>query len=439
MTDGSAGRVTGVEPARLTSKYVRHLAPGWLMVRPDAVHYGHLALELQMSLVLARMRRAGLVVYHAEPWVNEGLFEIESPDVPMIRPGPVGRTVCAAAWWPQELLNGRTVFWHHALEAWRGSLEDELAGYATNPRVPDPVRRAMKGLKKSLPQLPALDTRAYYRRRLLREEVPVRLRPAAHEQALRDARALGLAPDVPIVTVHAREAGFKLGHESHDKGRPAPGEDSAGFRDDSTRNIDITGYFEAIDALVAKGFTVVRLGDPSMRPVSRPGLIDLATSPHRTALLEVFCLLRSTFLIAGESGPLGAAYLTNTPTLNVNATDPISAYPIRANGLYLLKRVVDRRTGETVTPEAMLTPSFLAHVRDTIQYEYLDNTPADIVRGVGEMLDLLDRGVTPSEGQVRFKALAVEASATVRLQYVRKWGADDGFMGDGWIARASIE
>ncbi len=430
--------MTDARPARLTSKYVRHLAPGWLMVRPDPIHYGHLALELQMSLVLARMRRAGLVVYRDQPWVNEGLLEIESPDVPIRRPGVFGRAACAAAWWPQELLSERTVFWHHALQEWRTALEDELVGYAASPRVPDALRGTLKRLKSGIPPLPELDTRAYYRRRLLREEVPVRLRPAALAQAEQEARALGIAPDAPIVTVHAREAGFKLGQESHDKGRPAPGEDSAGFRDDSTRNIDITGYFDAIDALVAKGFTVVRLGDPSMRPVARRGLVDLATSPRRTPLLEVHCLMRSTFLISGESGPLGVAYLTNTPTLNVNATDPISAYPIRANGLYLLKRVVDRRTGQPVAPAEMLTPAFLAHVRDTIRYEYIDNTPDEIVSGVGEMLDLIAQGVTPSEGQRRFKALAIEAS-TCRLQYVRKWGADEGFMGDGWIARASVE
>ncbi|MEQ1896016.1 MAG: TIGR04372 family glycosyltransferase [Vicinamibacterales bacterium] len=432
------GSTTGSRPARLTSKYVRHLVPGWLIVRPDPIHYGHLALELQMSLVLARMRRARLVVYHDHPWVNEGLLEIESPDVPIFRPGLLGRAACATAWWPQELLSPRSVFWHRALQRWRTALEDEMAGYASSPRVPDALRGTLKRIKSRIPTLPDLDMHAYYRRRLLREEVPIRLRPAARARAEQEARTIGIAPDAPMVTVHAREAGFKLGHESHDKWRPAAGEDSAGFRDDSTRNIDIAGYFDAIDALVARGFTVVRLGDPSMRPVARRGLVDLATSPRRTPLLEVHCLMRSTFLVSGESGPLGVAYLTNTPTLNVNATDPISSYPIRANGLYLLKRVVDRRTGQAVTPAEMLTPAFLIHVRDTTRYEYLDNTPDEIVKGVDEMLELIARGVTPSDGQRRFKALAIEAS-TCRLPYVQKWGADEGFMGDGWIARASVE
>ena len=53
----------------------------------------------------------------------------------------------------------------------------------------------------------------------------------------------------------------------------------------------------AAKGLRARGYTVVRLGDPSMTPLSHPGVIDLATSPARTNLLEVYCLLRSAFIV----------------------------------------------------------------------------------------------------------------------------------------------
>ena len=54
---------------------------------------------------------------------------------------------------------------------------------------------------------------------------------------------------------------------------------------------------EAVDDLVQRGYTVIRLGDPSMTPLRHPGVVDLATSPTRTNLLEVYCLLRSDFII----------------------------------------------------------------------------------------------------------------------------------------------
>ena len=106
----------------------------------------------------------------------------------------------------------------------------------------------------------ALDWTHYYRRRLLREPIPVRLSARAEEQAVREAAAIGLDERTRIVTVHAREAGYKFGREVQDA-KPNS------VRDDSTRNVRIESYFAAIDHLVERGYTVVRMGDPTMTPV----------------------------------------------------------------------------------------------------------------------------------------------------------------------------
>ena len=145
-------------------------------------------------------------------------------------------------------------------------------------------------------------------------------------------------------------------------------------RDDSARNVRVETYFEAIDHLVGRGYTVVRIGDATMAPVSRPGVVDLASLPTPAQALEILCLLRSRFLMCSEAGPVGVAYLTDTPTLTVNATDPVSSFPVRAHGLYLLKRVVEVESGRRLSVSDLLTVDYLEHVRNTRRHRYLDNT-----------------------------------------------------------------
>ena len=243
---------------------------------------------------------------------------------------------------------------------------------------------------------------------------------------------IGVTDAMRLVCVHAREAGYKLGREVNDK---------ASRRDDSTRNARIETYFEATDRLVARGFVVVRVGDPSMEPVVRPGVIDLATHPKRSALAELHCLYRSAFLICGESGPLSVSYLTNTPVVTVNSTDPIGGYPMRRDGFYILKGVVDRRTGLRLPLGELLTEGYLRHLRDTKRFVYVENTPGEICALVDEMLEWLNGAHDESAAQSQFREAATRASVELRdrLGYVRKHGSDRGFLGDGRIGRRFVE
>jgi putative glycosyltransferase (TIGR04372 family) len=206
------------------------------------------------------------------------------------------------------------------------------------------------------------------------------------------------------------------------------------------RNARIETYLEAADFLVQRGYTVVRLGDPSMTPVDHPGVVDLATSRTRTNLLEIYCMLRADLLIAGESGLAGVTYLTNTPFLLVNSTEPISSYPIRAPGLFLPKTVVDKRDGRRLTSHDLLGTDYHRQFRDTRRYLYVDNTPAEIRAATEEMLTWIAGGWTESDGQRGYHEAIMASAAELhkRSNYVRKWGLDKGFLGDGRIARVAL-
>lgn len=262
----------------------------------------------------------------------------------------------------------------------------------------------------------------YFRRRLVRQPLPTSFPAWTRAQAATAARRVGLDLDAPLVAIHARER------------RPETWAGRAGTtRNPLTRNMRIETFGDAVDLLTARGYTVVRMGDPSMTPYAQKGLIDLATHPASTALLQLVCFHRSACVIGSESGPAGAMSLwTNTPALVVNATDPISSYPVRASGRCLLKHVIDRQTGE---PADVLSYAYLSTLRDISRWRYEDNTGAEIARATGRYLDDLHAPPpeTPAEAATRARALAACQQWAGELGYLRKWGADDGFLGDGRI------
>lgn len=409
------------------------------VTEPNPRQYGHLGLEMATTMAYARKERTDVYFVRPATSLGLGLFELESPDVRVLRPARLAREIfrAAVAW---RRLRDR-------LDRWRALKKEEIqremvreaTRYVMNPGMPpavrERVRRIRRRLRTNLEQM-ARDRRLgppYYERRLLREPVPVRLHAAAEAEAVRQARAHGIDEHARLVCIHAREGGYKRGQEIHET-KPEVG------RDDRARNAKIESYLEAVDDIVREGYTVVRLGDPTMAPLRHPGVIDLATSPARTNLLEVWCLLRCAFVMAGESAFVNLVYMTNTPILLVNATEPISAYSIRAPGLFLTKTVIDRRDGRRLTPLDMLSREYHRQLRDTRRYSYVDNTPEEIRDVTREMLAWVRGTWRESEEQRRYHEAIMAAAARLRRfsAYVRKWGLHEEFLGDGRIAQVSV-
>lgn len=265
----------------------------------------------------------------------------------------------------------------------------------------------------------------YYRRLLVRESMAVRLPAEREREAARQALQIGLAPDSKIVTFHVREPGWY---------------NHAGIAEDTwdnPRNARRASYFKALDYLVSQGYTVIRIGDPATEPIEREGVIDLATSPFRTDLLEMYCLLKSQFLIASESGVILESELTDTPTLITNVTDPIGSHPVRKGWLFLLKRVVDRKDGHLLSTQDMLAEEYQrTNLRDLDRYYYIDNTADEILNGVTEMIEMLKGARSESDLQRNHREMVINASNYLwdRFYYTKKWGADEGFIGDSCIA-----
>jgi putative glycosyltransferase (TIGR04372 family) len=400
--------------------------------RPNQRQFGHFGIEMLYALAYARVTRASVVfVRFRSPAVGHALFEVDSDEVRIIR-SPTAQLFAQVVWAVRER------WWRNTVVATvKREAAAELDRYAKRSRLPKPVRSNLKERARTITKRTAPATQpsprpGYNRRRLVTTPVRTKLRKDAELRAAAMAASFGIGPDTRLVTVHARERGFKFGYEMQDKAQAA--------WDDSVRNARIETHFAAIDFLVERGYTVVRIGDRTMTPVARPGVIDLATAPERDALLDLYCLFRSRFVLCGESGPYSVSFLTNTPLLAVNCTDPIGAFPIRPDGIYLLKAVVDRATGRTLTGSALLTRERLESLRDPTKFEFVENTSEQILDAVAEMLDLLDHGTPESPAQTWYRQLVTAAAQACQdYSYVRKHGPDRGYMGYGRLTRSQAE
>jgi putative glycosyltransferase (TIGR04372 family) len=231
----------------------------------------------------------------------------------------------------------------------------------------------------------------------------LRLPPPLAKEALALAARVGIDSSAKLVTVHVREPGYRT---------------AAGLRQrdwDELRNARIDTYREAFAALVARGYTVVRLGDPTMTPITMPGVIDLATSTVRSEALEVWCVLRSQFMIGCDSGPSWLAFLLGVPVLTVNAVHLRDM--LRPCDRMICKLVRVRATGHRLSLMEMLAPSFLRNGLRTDLYEHIDNTPRDITEAALDMADLVEGPTKLFHDQRVFNKMLREAGRQLRKEW----------------------
>jgi putative glycosyltransferase (TIGR04372 family) len=374
-------------------------AGGWqaLVVRPREGSYGHQVVEIAMALHLGRHLGMPVAVQRPARPANSALYDIECEEVPLLA-GWRGR----AALWLGRRAERRA---ERALDAQRES-----------------AARAGRKFKPGPPDLQGMDFRDCY------AHVPltVRLRQPARAAAAAAAAALGIGPDARIVTVHARESGFK----------DVDGQDSAV---DAIRNARIDTYLPACELLSERGYTVVRIGDPAMTPVRHPAVVDLATSPHRTDALELDCLLRARLQIACDSGPFCVSYLSQSPCLAVNVTNLVGAYPLRSGDRYVLKHVVDVETGRRLVLRDLVEPDYFENRKDLARFAFEDNSPGEIRAAVEEMLAIVDGETAPPEpAQLEYRDLVATLwySDAVSRRRVRKGEPAAQVLGDGFVGRA---
>jgi putative glycosyltransferase (TIGR04372 family) len=371
----------------------------WLATAPDTHSLGNAVLNLAWSFLMARKVRATLCLEPLEPHRYPELWRLRCRGVDVV---PMGSAAARRALETAARLA--------PILGWTGAVDSAVSGDAVPDGVRDPWRfRTGFGLD--------------FRRLLAEARLEVALGPGDRARVEADAAALGLDGDRPLVTLHVREATSKADVD-RDK--------------DVVRNASVAAYVPAIDWLVSEGYQVVRIGDPSMTPVRREGVVDLAHAPARSLGLDVFCVRRSAFFVATDSGPYNLALLCDTPCLGTNMTHLIGAYPLRERDRYIVRRVDDVAADRPLTLEGMLTPEHLKFRWDPQRYRFLDNAPSEILAGVQEMVAVTRGETAPTAEQREFRG-AVEAF--LESDYGRRKSKQpEGtpyFVGNGWATKDS--
>jgi putative glycosyltransferase (TIGR04372 family) len=191
----------------------------------------------------------------------------------------------------------------------------------------------------------------------------------------------------------------------------------------STRDADVETYLQAMQAIVARGGRVVRMGDASMKRLpAMPGVIDYAHSEHKSERMDVYLSARCRFFVGVNSG---LSFLPSTfgrPCVLTNFT-PISVpFPYTADitiPKLMRRRGADRfMTIEELFASGLADAQFQNRIPEDV--EVIDNDPQEISDAVLEMLEELDGNLAAADRE-EVQKLRARFDAVVR--------SHEGFLG----------
>lgn len=284
----------------------------------------------------------------------------------------------------------------------------EIRRYAGDERLPLGMRArlrdvAQRSLQRSSSSGIEARVRAPFPRRRLRDKGAFPLPASIVAGGPEAAAALGLTGDPPIVAIEIR------------------------------RRPDV--FADAIAWLSDLGYRIVRVGDAA-DPVGRDDVLELSRLPQHTRALDIVVVSMARFVVCESREVQHVAYLTETPSLLLNARDPFSGYPVRRDGVFMLAAAIDLDSGETVTPHE-LDERYVRRLRNC---GFRSSRPGEILAAVQEMHEGVTTGAVESPAQARFRERVLGAGAALKhLPLVAEWGPEDGFIGDGRLVRFQAE
>ena len=382
-----------------------------LVTEPDGSSAAVLSVDLAATFSRAAHERAAACLLRPRPLADAALFSlVPSGDVERVEP----RGLRGARWrmrWRLDAARNRAShrlkgsaasFWIETYRELRRHVGDDRLPYPLRTRLREAAQGAF-GRSREAERRTGADR---FPRRLLQRRIPVDLPPELMASARDGLRRLGLDPGRPIVAIEA---------PSH-----------------------VERFGDAIDLLVADGYQVVRIGE-AQEPIYRNEVLDLASVGERAPSLDVFVLLTARVLICSSVAVQHVAYLTNTPCLTLDVADPIAGYPVRDDGLYLLATAVDLESGARLGISGLVTARYLRNVK---RFGRRRNGRSEIALAARELIDGLAHGASgETESQKQYREIVLDASRALRgsVPSVAAWGDDDGFIGDGRLARVQAD
>lgn len=292
-------------------------------------------------------------------------------------------------------------FWHEVYV--------ELRRHAGDERLPEGLRGSLRTLaRRAYARAERLQSHSErtYSRRQLRDARPMRLSRDVEATAMAEARTAGIDLDAPFAAVEIRN-------------RP-----------------DV--LYDAFDVLARAGLTVIRFGGGPRDPVRGRSVVDVTASRGRVPALERLLVARARLVVCGGAELQRMCCEADVPSLTLNAVDPFALYPIRPHGLYLQRTVIDLDSGREIPRDQQLTEAFFRNRRNQGSKEHASR---DIAAAVEELLDGTAHGWQDTAAQARYRETVCAAGTRLAplVRYIAKHGPDNGFLGDGRLARVQAE
>ena len=229
--------------------------------------------------------------------------------------------------------------------------------------------------------------------------------------------AMGIPREAWYACLHVRSSGFKPSHEA--------------LQD--TLNADVATYDLAIDAIVARGGWVIRMGDPSMPALpARNGVVDYAHSPQKADWMDIFLCGTCWFYVGTSSGLAYVPNLFGIPCVFTNWF-PTGTRPLNGTDIFIPKlHCYDRDNDFVPFAESLAPPLGHIHSRPTLRdlgVSLKDNTREDLRDVVIEMMDRLEAKAvytaTDRTLLARFETVAAQSrsfgNARIGREFIRKY------------------
>ena len=189
-----------------------------------------------------------------------------------------------------------------------------------------------------------------------------------NERALSRLVAMGLPDGAPYACLYVRDDGFE-------RRRSAAGS--------SVANADIQKFRKVVISLIEKGFFVVRVGDPTMVPVSfHDRFVDYVHTRFYSELTDLWLFGNCGLWIGTFGGLKNAPMLYSRPTISVNSVElPFGGLCMGISDCYIQKHIYSVAEKRFLSlKEQLLILSELppSSVNCAGNYLYVENTPEEI-------------------------------------------------------------
>ncbi len=204
--------------------------------------------------------------------------------------------------------------------------------------------------------------------------------PEEIERGYLELERMGVSRDDWFVCFHNRDNAFYNWGDHH-----------------FVRNSSIENFLLAAEYITSLGGVAIRMGAKVEKPLPQtlnPKIIDYATN-FRTEFMDLFLGAHTKFFLGSVSGIYMIPMAFDRPILRTNVTDWVDRVPCSSN-YFIPKLIIDKTTQEILTFEQSFSKGFESKNAEELQkfiesqYEFVENTPEDILAACKDMLSKID-------------------------------------------------